>query len=326
VYVSASDSFTNDNSFFLYGGKKQTIRVQYASSSPNNYFSGMIRTIRENMKDKWNIEYVELKAEEAAATTGFDFYIFEHKMPDTIPTDGFVLLVDPETAPNGSGFRVGQPVKVNSSSTLAAGTPHYLTKHTDSSRVTIAKYIQIVSSDGYDELAYYNGKPVILAKDEPGAKVVVWAFDLNYSNIIAMPDFSFLMYNMFNYFIPSTFSSYAYEIGDSVTLNARGEELKLTGNGEEKTFSTVPVKVDLTTPGTYTVTQKPMQGDNYIIENFFVRIPVSESDITKQVDELPMIDADKTTDVGFEDLLFYFALAMVSLLFVEWILQIKKNY
>ena len=326
VYVSAEDSFADDNSFFLYGGKKQTIRVQYASSSPNNYFSGVIRTIRESMKGQWNIEYVERKADEAAATTGFDFYIFEHKMPDVVPTDGLVLLVDPETSPNGAGFRVGQPVQVNSTSTLASGTPHDLTKHADSSRVTIAKYIQIVSSDGYEELAYYNGKPVILAKNEPGAKVVVWAFDLNYSNIIAMPDFSFLMYNMFNYYIPSTFSSYAYEIGDTVTLNARGDELKLTGNGEEQTFASVPVSVDLTTPGTYTVTQKPMQGDNYIIENFFVRIPVSESDITKEVDELPMIDADTTSDVGFEDLIFYFALALVLLMFAEWVLQIKKNY
>ena len=131
---------------------------------------------------------------------------------------------------------------------------------------------------------------------------------------------------MFNYYIPSTFSSDAYEIGDTVTLNARGDGLKLTGNGEEQTFASVPVSVNLTTPGTYTVTQKQMQGDNYIIENFFVRIPVSESDITKEVDELPMIDADKIRSVGYEDLLFYFAIVLVSLMFVEWLLQIKKNY
>lgn len=326
VDVAIEDSFDKDNAFHLYGGTKPTIRVQYASSSPNNYFSGIIRTMRENMKDKWNIEYVELKADETAATTGFDFYIFEHKMPKTLPTDGFVLLVDPESAPEGAGFRVGEPIMVNRDSTLASGTPHEITKHTDTSRVKIAKYNDIVSSDGYEELAYYNGKPVMLVKDEPNAKVVVWAFDLNYSTIIATPDFSFLVYNMFNYFIPSTFPSYAYEIGDTVTLNARGSDLKLSGGSGEQEFETTPATVELTSPGTYTVTQKPMRGDGEIIESFFVRIPVSESDITKEVDEFPLISADVTTDVGFEDLLFYFAIALVSLLFIEWALQIKKNY
>lgn len=327
VYVSAEDSFSDDNSFFLYGGKKQTIRVQYASSSPNNFFGGVFRTIRQNMRGKWDIEFVELKADEPAATTGFDFYIFEHTMPDTVPTDGLVLLVDPENAPNGAGFRIGQPVSVNSTSTLAAGAVHDLTKHTDSSRVTIAKYIQIISSDGYEELAYYNGNPVMLVKDEPGAKIVVWAFDLNYSNIIAMPDFSFLMYNMFNYFIPSTFSSYAYEIGDTVTLNSRGPELKVSGDGKETSFDSVPASITLTKPGTYTVTQKHAHDDNaYVVESFFVRIPAYESDITKEVDELPLISADETTGIGYEDLLFYFALLLVSLMLVEWVLQIKKNF
>lgn len=326
VDVAIADSFDKDNFFYLYGGTKPTIRVQYASSSPNNYFSGIIRTMRENMKDKWNIEYVELKADETPADSGFDFYIFEHKMPAELPTDGFVLLVDPETAPDGAGFRVGEPIMVNRDSTLAAGAPHELTKHTDTSRVKIAKYNDIIASDGYEELAYYNGKPVMLVKDEPDAKIVVWAFDLNYSTIIATPDFSFLVYNMFNYFIPSTFQSYAYEIGDTVTLNARGTNLTVNGGGEKLTFDAPPASLELKAPGTYTVTQKPMHKDGEIVESFFVRIPVYESDLTKDVDEFPLISADETTEIGFEDLLFYFAIALVSLLFVEWALQIKKNF
>ena len=326
AYVTVSDSFTEDNSFFLYGGMKETVRVLYASSKPNNYFSGVVRTIRENMKDRWNIVYHELKAGDPVPVSGYDFYIYEHEMPEVLPTDGFVLLVDPASAPNNSGFRVGEPVLVDADSTLASGTPHELTQHVDSSRVTIAKYNQIISSDGFEELAFYKGKPVMLAKDEPGAKVVIWAFDLNYSNIIALPDFSFLVYNMFNYYIPSTFSSHSYEIGDTVILNARGEDLKVTGNGEETKFDTTPAKLELTAPGTYTVTQRPMQGDSLIIESFFVTIPNTESDISRQIDELPLVSADAEVGIAFEDLLFYFAIALVSLLFVEWVLQIKKNF
>jgi hypothetical protein len=131
---------------------------------------------------------------------------------------------------------------------------------------------------------------------------------------------------MFNYFIPSTFSSNAYEIGDTVELTARGTNLKVSGGEEEIEYESGPGELTLTTPGTYTVTQKPMVGDSNIIENFFVRIPVSESDISKEVDELPIISTDTTTSVGYRDLLFYFALALVALMFVEWVLQIKKNF
>ena len=326
VYVSVSDSFSDDNFFFLYGGKKQTIKVQYSSSSPNNYFSGIIRTIRQSMKGKWNIEYTELKADETPATTGFDFYIFEHKMPATLPTDGLVLLVDPETSPDGAGFRVGQPVSVNSASTLASGTPHDLTKHVDSNRVTIAKYNQIVSSDGYTELAYYNGNPVMLVKDEPGAKVVVWAFDLNYSNIIAMPDFSFLVYNMFNYFIPATLDSNSYEIGDVVELTARGESLTLSGVGLEMVFEDGHGEIVINSPGTYNVSQiLPGKGEMEIVQ-FFVEISDYESNITKKVDALPMADVDVEEKIEYLDLILYFAIALVSVMFVEWWLYTRRNY
>jgi ribosomal protein L21E len=195
----------------------------------------------------------------------------------------------------------------------------------ESSRVTIAKYNDILSSDGYQELAYYNGRPVILAKNEPDAKVVIWAFDLNFSNLIAMPDFSFMMYNMFNYYIPTTMTSNAFEIGDTVHLTCRGSELKVSGMGEEIAFEGSTGELVVNRPGTYTVTQKPMQGEALVIENFFVRIPNVESNITKQVDELPMIDVDKQVEVEFEDLLFYFAIGLVTLMFAEWYLQSKKS-
>ena len=326
VYVSVSDSFRDDNSFFLYGGQKQTIRVQYASSVPNNYFGGVIRTIRQSMRDDWTIEFKELKADEKAETEGFDFYIFEHRMPDVIPTDGLVLLVDPQKAPEGSGIMLGGSYQVNSNSTLASGTPHELTNYVNSSRITIAKYTDIVSSDGYEELAYYNGRPMILAKNEDTAKVVVWAFDLNYSNLIAMPDFSFLMYNMFNYYIPTTLDSNAFEIGDTVELTARGTELKVSSNGEETVFENKTGEMVASQPGTYTVTQKLMDGESIVIENFFVSIPNEESNITKQIDQLPIASVEAVTEIEYLDLLFYFAIALVSLMFIEWILQSKKNY
>jgi hypothetical protein len=134
------------------------------------------------------------------------------------------------------------------------------------------------------------------------------------------------MYNLFNYYIPATFDSHSFEIGDTVSLTARGTELKVSGNGEEIEFEGKTGEMLITAPGTYTVTQKPMAGDNLIIESFFVNVPNFESDITKEVDQIPPASVEIISEIEFEDLIFYFAIALVSLLFVEWILQSKKNY
>ena len=326
VYVAVEDSFLDDNSFFLYGGKKPTIRIQYSSSIPNNYFGGVVRTIREVMKDQWTIIFKELKADEKPETSGFDLYIFEHKVPTVMPTDGVVLLVDPYGSPEGSGIIFGTTSAVASDSTLATGTTHELTKFVDFSRITIAQYTAIQSFDGYEELAYYKSQPVILAKNEDNAKIVVWAFDLNKSSLPLNPDFSFLVYNMFTYFIPSTITSNTFEIGDTVTLAARGTNLKVEGNGFEYAMEGKTGSITVTRPGAYTVTQTPMSGDELIIENFYVRIPTDESNITKQVSSLPTTDVDTEVRIEFEDLLFYFAIALVALMFIEWMLQMKKNF
>ena len=326
VYVSAYDSFADDNLFFLYGGKRPTIRIQYASSKPNLFFGGVIRTIRQNMMDRWDIDYKELDKNDEPATEGFDLYIFEHKMPEDMPTDGVVLLVNPDEGPKGSDIVVGDIVNVNVNSSLAAGMEHELMKYVDSNRITIARYKEILSATGYEELAYYNGKPIILAKEDAGEKVVVWAFDLHHSNLIAIPDFSFMMYNLFNYFIPETLESASFEIGDTVELSGRGTNLTVSGGGISKEFENQSGSIVVTEPGPYTVTQRPMKGDELIIENFYVHIPSSESNITKVIDELPIISYEKQTGLDFQDLIFGFAIALVSLMLVERIIETRKKF
>lgn len=327
VYITVADSLINDNTFFLYGGIKPTIRVQYASSIPNNYFGGAVRTIREMMKNQWSIDFKELKAGETPATEGFDLYIYEHRMPSVLPTDGVVLLVDPQGEPEGAGIRFGQTWAVNSDSTMASGTPGPIMNYVDPSRITIAKYTEVISQDGYDELAYFNGAPVILAKNQPDAKVVVLAFDLNYSSLALQPDFAFLMYNIFNHYIPPTLTSNSFEIGDLVELTARGTNLKLSApDGSETLFEEGRGQITLDKPGSYTVTQTPMAGEQMIIDTFFVKIPEAESNFSLQVDSLPVADVDAELSIDYEDLLLYFAIALVCFMFIEWWLYTRKSY
>ena len=103
-----ADSFPYDDSFFLYGGKKETIRIQYASSLPNNFLSGALLVLKNRYRDQWDIEISEPTKSKDIETSGFDFYIFEHAMPSAMPTDGVVILVDPDQIPRGLELSLGQ--------------------------------------------------------------------------------------------------------------------------------------------------------------------------------------------------------------------------
>ena len=62
-----------------------------------------------------------------------------------------------------------------------------------------------------------------------------------------------------------------------------------------------------------------------LIEEFFVKVPEIESNVTKQVDALPEISAPKTYTHGYDDLLVYFAIALTALLFIEWWLHSREQ-
>ena len=324
VHIDEADGFDKDNTFNLYGGEKPILRVQYASSRTNNFFSGVLRVMQQMQKENFNI-WVSTVSPENAKTSGFDLYIFEHTMPEEMPVDGVVLLVDPDKAPFGSGLDFGDSVSIDSSSTLASGTAHPLTANINPDRITVAKYRRVSEAEGYENLMYYHGDPILMVKNERNIKAVVLTLDLNHSSLGIVLDFPTLMYNMFSYFFPTTLTGNAFEVGDTVAVNARGENMMLDGPGFRKTtFESLPATIKVTSPGDYTVTQTDMRG-NPELEQFFVHVPQAESNITKTVDELPMLRYEKTMVDTNTDLLLWIASAALILMFVEWWLHSKES-
>lgn len=327
ISIKEQDSFAQDNWYYVYGGKQQVIKVQYTSSQPNNFFAGAIRTIREIFKSTWSIDFDEVAKMDESATEGYDLYIFEHKMPEKLPTDGVVMLVNPDVAPKGSGFTVaGYPESVNSSSTLASGVEHPITRFINPNEITIAKYCNLRFSDDYEELLYYMGAPVLAVKNQADARIIVMGLDIHFSNFNISHDFPVMMYNVFNYFLPSTFGSYAYEVGENVKFTPRGNNFSVrTPDGKEYRYDEISANgLILSAPGAYTAMQDSLR-EEIIIEEFFVKVPEIESNVTKQVDALPEISAPKTYTHGYDDLLVYFAIALTALLFIEWWLHSREQ-
>lgn len=323
IHFEEDDSFPEDNSFYLYDGEKPTIKIQYYSSKPNNFFYGMMTALKENYRSVWSITIKEVPQGGTPELSGYDFYIFEHEMPSELPTDGVVLLVDPNSSPAGSGITLGGTV--SGDFTFAPGEEHDITRYLDALTISVTKYTRITSyTDDYIPLIYCGGEPVFLVKDEPLSKVAVLSFSVNNSTHAVLPAFPIMLANMFEYFFPVTVESHAFEVGDTVTLNSRGTSLIVSGPSGTFTAESFPYEYRLTVPGAYTLSQTPLSGQ-VVIERIFVKIPAIESNIAREEDVLINPSYEEKKAVVDKDLLVYLAAALVALLFIEWFLHSREQ-
>ena len=331
VSIAADDSFQQDNAFQIYNGQKEVLRVQYASTTPNPFVTSALYVLKEYYADTWDIQITEIKKgdSESVETEGYDFYFFEHdEMPEKMPTDGVVMLANPYKAPAGSGIRVDQVnVGLRGSVFLSEEQEHTLLQDVTAENITISQYQKIVYDPSYEVLMNCNAQPVVAVKNEADSKVVVMGFSLHYSNLALTQDFPLFMLNIWDYFFPSTVQKSAFEVNETISFKARGDELTVTREGsleEEASFTSFPAKLEVNLPGTYVLQQETFTGKE-ITEYIYVRIPADESNIWKVEDALrePL---KQTDDSGyFNDLLLYIAAAMVAILFIEWWLQSRDN-
>ena len=82
-----------------------------------------------------------------------------------------------------------------------------------------------------------------------------------------------LIYNMFNYYLPSTLTEDLCDVYDTIEVNARGRDLIVTApDGTELLFGEFPAKLYIESFGTYTLRQQLISGE-IVEENFTPRLP-----------------------------------------------------
>lgn len=329
ISINERDSLLEDNNFGIYAGKRETLKVLYASSQPNPFVFSTLLALRNYYTNLWDFQVTEMKPAEKLdeKPSGYDFYIFEHnKMPRYMPTDGVVFLFDPLVMPDDSGMSLGMDKDLNKNGAdLAKEMDHPLLKNVQVDRIWVTRYSTLASYDPvYQVLMSCAADPVVFMCDDGINKVVVMNFSVHYSNISMRNDFAWFMRNMFDYFIPSIVKGNSFEVNESVTLGSRGETLNVRGGNENFVYDTFPATLNLKIPGTYTLTQKTYF-DKDVEENIFVRIPAKESDIKGVDDRLREPYTPSSTGELYKDLALIFASILVGVLFVEWFLNTREN-
>ena len=333
------DTIFTDNTYTLFGGTPEELKIQYYSTMSNNFVSGMLHGLRDMLRSDWDIEIDEIKdswensnsgmgKEENIEIEGYDIYIFEHHVPKKLPTDGLVILLNPDAVPKGTDFMLGNTLNIAGSGvTLSAGETHPIMDYVNAENITVSRYTKITSYDsGYTPLMFIDNSPVVLAKNQPDAKMLVVSFNFHYSNFPIIPEYPTFLYNVLDYFMPTTFDKDVYQLYDKVTLNSRSENLTVSGPAFEDTleFNEFPAEIHVDAPGTYTVTQIPISGVQ-VEEHFTVVIPEEQCNITREEDTLTNPYYPPVVEEVDLDLVFYFAIALVALLFCEWWLKSRDN-
>ena len=322
--IDIEDCFMDDNTFEIYGGTKENIKVLYASSMSNNFFNGVLFVLRNTLKDKYHLDLTEIK-EGVAPYSGYDLYIYEHQMmPDVAPSDGIAIYVNPEKNVSNSGFSIaGYRDLGGGSISLMQEMDHPLLKNVEISDITVSRYTELLSFDSsYEPLAQANGKPVILCKNEEDSKSIIISFSLHYSNFAVLKDFPLFMNNVFDYFIPTIIDGNSFEVNDTVEIRSRSPEIRVSGNDNEQIIESFPTTISLDVPGVYTIEQTTYFG-KYLTDQIYAKIPKNESNIFGVKDTIVNPVSSTNEHDQINDLVLYIAFALSFLLLAERLLSGK---
>ena len=329
---AVNDSISEDDEYYFYGGKKHELNIQYASTLPNPFINSVISSWRTAVRADWDIIPKEVGRDAEPEYSGYDVYIFEHRLPPTMIDDGLVILLDPvgTRAPEGSGLSIGEPKRTTRDNPFyfaPTGVTHPILDNIKPNDIWVTRYTPVRGDESYIELMLCGNDPVMLLRNEPDSKVLVMSIDVNNSNAGLPFAFSLMMLDVFDYFFPGTVSNYLYEVGDTVSFNSVASTMKLvTSTGIELEYDAFPGKYHCYEPGTYTLTQTLISGKK-LTTNFYVKLPDAESNITAIEFTLmgPYIDKSLST-MNDVDLILYLAIALVVLLFAEWWLHSATQF
>lgn len=336
--IEADDALTDDNVYYLYDGVKPQIKFQYSSNDPNKFWPSAMESLRNALRNNWDFADPEevytdgSQGDVKPATEGYDFYIFEGEMPETLPRYGTILLVNPQSVPSDAGFRLGTLTPYGQ--TLKAGETHPITNLVDPDEIKVNLYSRITSYDAYQTLLYCGDDPALLFKTQRDSTadrhIAILTFSPNFSDLTLTVSFASMFYNLFNYTLPTAVTDEKdnYECvfltEQTVNVRARGNDLKITGpDGYSQTEQTFEGSLDR--PGTYIVTQNILP-EGTETTRFFVRISAEQSNIFPTVQQIEGNPSRKEVDKNDYDWLMWIALAAVALLVCEWALQAKENF
>jgi Ca-activated chloride channel homolog len=188
VKLTGSDALALDDEANCIITSNKTLKALLVADK--NVFLEAVLKLRED------VELYKQAPGEAETLKGYDLYIFDGTVPKKLPTDGSILVFNPNgevsglVPANGDG---GTLAPAMSSATAS------LLQNVDISKVQLAKNQTFTLTSGWQPLAWLGSKPVIATAEMAGRRMAVFGFDLHDSNLPLLKDFPILMQNLLSW-------------------------------------------------------------------------------------------------------------------------------
>ena len=167
---------------------------------------------------------------ETAGLFGYDLYVFDGALPDVMPDDGGIFIIDP---PEGNGYIPTEESR--SLNCYSEGASELGGGDSLSFIISEAKTVERPSWAVTECSA--DGVPLIMRGENGAQKVCVFAFDIHDSDLPLLKEFPIMIYNLSDWFMPGRLGNGSEaKCGQSLEINAPADaaEIEVTdpdGNG-----------------------------------------------------------------------------------------------
>lgn len=331
VTVLADDGLTEDNQTRLFRQKEQTARVLLVGENPYFWQSALEALPRVELSTATDLTQATLE--------GYDVYAFDGCLPEKLPTDGAVWLLNPPRSPREIGVVFGERLmgtylsRANQESALA----QKLTNGLALNSAAVARFYEITAPGALENVLMCGKMPVLTAgESETGCLLLVMPFDVQESNLPLLADFVVLVNNILEASAPEMLSVQTAVCGERVWPQAhplseglflQTPDMRLSLLSEQDLSGGVAVSM----PGTYTLLQN-VRGAQ-LLGSFFAQTPPAERTVDSAPVQMPLVlrAAEGAADAQpAQARVFHparvMALLLLALLLAEWGMYHYERY
>ena len=338
VAIRQGDSLPLDNQVTLYNSlSNESYKALIVSNQPD-FLKFTLSALGVSYDEPVSTdEYT--KNEESGKYQGYGLYIYQNFTPSSMPTDGAVWFVNPDSGVDEtSGFSRGGVEKLKNPTRLTLNTSsaprvEALVKNTDRAEGTyVSEYIKLGWYRDFTTLVYCEGNPVIFAGNNLyGNREVVFGIDLIETSDFAMSyNGRILLYNLIQYTFPSLVDESKLFCGEALSVNVLANCTSIrvdspSGKAEYLSTSDAIVDYELTEVGEYTITA--VIGKNRQTAKVYSQLPVAER-IVNATESFFLINGDAVDgkrDGRYEDLLYAFIILAVIVV-ADWAVYCYEQY
>lgn len=329
LYTEPDDGLEADNSYAVCKKATRESAVLIVSDAPF-YLESVFGVMS-------GCDITVVSSSEAVEMTGYELYVFDGYVPESLPEDGSVWIINPDRAVEG----ISEPYVVEGDATLSAVAENeapFLVEDMSPEAIQLSSYLKTELSGAWSTALYCGSDPVLFTKkSENGMRTTVLMFDIHDSNLPLLSDYVALVRNIIESSVPSLLDKTDYSIGDIVNISVLPNSLNLYVQLPDGAAERLNVSGDYTAfspqnVGVYTAVATLSNGGGQYCD-FFVHIPSGES-VYSAGDSVSVTlsEASASADEAGEgenalhELWFWLAAVMLALLLAEWGLYYYEQY